>query len=137
MGRRGVISAQVIELLRDSDQHCWTIEDLQEAMAQRGLSPDLSSVFRAVTRLESEGQLAKVPIDTRRGHYELAGDHHEHLVCESCGRIEAVACSAVASLVDEILVTSGFTVQDHWMVLSGTCAACAGSAPAMRPGGDR
>jgi Fur family ferric uptake transcriptional regulator len=137
VGRRGVISAQVIELLRDSDQHCWTIEDLQEAMARRGHSSDLSSVFRAVTRLESEGQLAKVPIDTRRGHYELAGEHHEHLVCESCGRIEAVACSAVASLVDEIRLTSGFTVEDHWMVLSGTCAGCTGSARARGAGGDR
>lgn len=124
MGRRGVVSEQLLELMRDGGQHCWTLDDLQDGLAGRGLLPDPSSVFRAVSRLEETGRLVRVPIDDRRGHFEVAGEHHEHLVCEACGAIEPIACSVLTSLGDQVGASSGFLVTGHQIVLSGTCARC-------------
>lgn len=136
MGRRGVISERLLELMGDSARHSWTIDDLKEDLTRQGHAPDQSSVFRAVTRLEAEGQVVRVPLDDRRTHYEMAGEHHEHLVCEACGAIEPVACSAVASLVDEVRATSGFSVTGHSVVLTGTCARCLDTLrPASSDGG--
>lgn len=137
MARRSVISERLLELMGDSGRHCWTIDDLKDDLTRRGHSSDLSSVFRAVTRLETEGQVVRVPIDDRRSHYEIARDHHEHLVCESCGRIEPVACSAVESLVEEVRATSGFAVTGHSVILTGTCARCGDSAGPGSTGGGR
>ena len=125
MGRRGVISEQVLELVRADDRHCWTLDDLHGGLVGRGLAPDPSSVFRAVARLEDAGRLVRVPIDDRRGHFEAAGDHHEHLVCEACGDIEPISCSVVNSLADQVRESSGFVVTRHQVLLSGTCARCA------------
>ena len=136
MGRRGVIAEQMLELMHESSRHCWTLDDLQDGLMRRGHASDLSSVFRAVTRLENGGQVARVPIDDRRGHYEIAGDHHEHLVCESCGTIEPVACSTVASLAEEVRGATGFVVTGHWVVLSGTCARCLAGQPPEQAGGE-
>lgn len=137
MGRRGVISEQMLDLMRDSGRHCWTIDDLKEGLVRRGQASDLSSVFRAVTRLENAGRVTRVPIDDRRSHYEVAGDHHEHMVCEACGAIEPVACSVVESLVDHVRATSGFAVTGHRVVLSGTCARCLHRSPLEPPDSER
>ena len=132
-----MISERLLELMGDSGRHCWTIDDLKEHLTQRGHTSDLSSVFRAVTRLETEGQVVRVPIDDRRSHYEIARDHHEHLVCELCGSIEPVACSAVDSLVEQVRATSGFAVTGHSVVLTGTCARCLDPVSAASLRGER
>jgi Fur family ferric uptake transcriptional regulator len=134
MARRGVIAQQVLDLMEADGRHCWSLDELREGLLCRGLEPDPSSIFRAVVRLEEAGWVVRVPIDDRRGRYEVAGDHHEHLVCESCGVIEPIACSVVASLVETVRASSGFAVTGHHVVLSGTCTRCLGS---MAPtGGD-
>lgn len=121
--------------MREDDRHCWDLDELKDGLACRGLEPDPSSVFRAVSRLEEAGRVVRVPIDDRRGHYEVAGDHHEHLVCEACGAVEPIDCSVVASLGEKVRATSGFVVTGHQVVLSGTCARClADSWPAAAPG---
>lgn len=128
MARRSVISEQILEVMSAGGRHCWTLDDLQGDLVGRGLEPDPSSVFRAVTRLEDAGRVVRVPVDDRRGRFEVAGDHHEHLVCEACGTIEPIACSIVASLADQVRAASGFIVSGHQVVLSGTCGRCAGAA---------
>ncbi len=137
MARRSVISERVLELMGDSGRHCWTIDDLKQDLTRRGHASDLSSVFRALSRLETEGQVVRVPIDDRRSHYEIARDHHEHLVCETCGAIEPVACSAVETLVEEVRATSGFAVSGHSVILTGTCAGCLDPVATRSPRGVR
>lgn len=137
VGRRSIISEQVLDLMREDGRHCWTLDDLQDGLTGRGLAPDPSSVFRAVTRLEDAGQVVRVPIDARRGHFEVAGEHHEHLVCESCGAVEPIACSVVISLAAEVRASSGFVVTGHQVVLSGTCARCTGLSGEGPSGDDR
>lgn len=124
MGRRGAVFAQVLELMRSEDRHCWTLEDVQAGLASRGLDPDPSSVFRAVTRLQDAGRVVRVPIDDRRSHYEIAGGHHDHLVCERCSQVEPLACSVLRALSDDVRRRSGFVVSDHRLVLTGTCRNC-------------
>lgn len=133
MGRRSVISEQILEVMSGGGRHCWTLEDLHDDLAGRGVEPDPSSVFRAVTRLEDAGRLVRVPVDDRRGRFEVAGAHHEHLVCEVCGAIEPIACSIVASLTEQVQAACGFVVSGHQLVLSGSCRHCAnGPGPHRR-----
>ncbi len=124
MGRRSVIPHHVLDLMRQGGRHCWTVDEVHSDLADRGLAPDPSSVFRAVTRLEHEGVIVRVPIDDRRAHFEVAADHHDHLVCEGCGAVEPLACAVVQALADQVRATSGFVVSDHQLVLTGSCARC-------------
>src|SRR5215210_8432420 len=53
--------------------------------------------------------------------YELAGDHHHHLICESCGDIsEFDECP----LDSERLPGFGFEPRSHSVEVYGRCAAC-------------
>ncbi|MHB1536484.1 MAG: Fur family transcriptional regulator [Acidimicrobiales bacterium] len=139
MGRRPVIPDRLSELMGGGGQHCWTVEDLQEALAREGFDADPSSIFRAVNRLEDAGTVHKVALGDRRIRYELAGEHHEHLVCDGCGAVEPLPCALVDALVHDVWDRCGFAVSGHRLVLTGTCGTCGlGSEPpavGVRAGG--
>ena len=143
MGRRSVIANQVLEIMRRHARHCWTLDELHDDLRRHGMTPDPSSVFRAVSRLAQAGEIVRVPIDHGRGLYEVAAGHHEHLVCDTCGRIEPLACAIVDVLDEQVRRSSGFAVSGHQLVLTGTCADCAPArpvparAPAATPAADR
>ena len=64
--------------------------------------------------------------------YELAEDlteHHHHLVCSNCGRVEDLPATpavekSVASAVDQAARKAGFRTQHHRLDLIGLCANC-------------
>ena len=124
MGRRAVIPDRLTDLMDEGDQHCWTVEDLQAALAGQGFEADPSSIFRAVNRLEDEGLVHRVVLGDRRARYELAGEHHEHLLCDCCGAVGPLPCALVDALVQDVWDSCGFTVSDHRLVLTGTCGPC-------------
>ncbi|MDA8283275.1 MAG: transcriptional repressor [Actinomycetota bacterium] len=128
VARRSLIAEQVLEIMRRTGRHCWTLDEIQDDLARRGLAPNQSSVFRAVCGLERAGTVVRVPLGDGRGHYEVTSEHHDHLVCDACGRVESLTCSIVADLASQVRVWSGFLISGHQLVLSGTCGTCAGGA---------
>jgi Fur family transcriptional regulator, ferric uptake regulator len=65
--------------------------------------------------------------------YELAeelSEHHHHLVCSVCGRLEDVVLPAqieraLAQAADEAREQRDFVVDSHRLELVGTCPGCA------------
>lgn len=130
MGRRAVVPEQVKVVMTGGARHCWTLDELHDELRTAGHEADPSTVFRALGRLQAQGVVRTVALDDRRGRYELAGDHHEHLVCEGCGGVEAVPCGLVTRWVDQVRRTCGFEVSDHQLVLRGRCRRCRSEGPA-------
>jgi Fur family transcriptional regulator, ferric uptake regulator len=54
-------------------------------------------------------------------HYELTGDHHHHLICESCGGVSEVERSPL-----EFRRLRGVDVEisSHTLEIYGRCADC-------------
>src|SRR6476661_2418651 len=73
-----------------------TIPELLDSPAGRGLAQ--SSVYRNLVVLEQAGLVHRIVTDGEFARFELAedltGDHHHHLICSSCGRVEDVPASA-------------------------------------------
>jgi Fur family transcriptional regulator, ferric uptake regulator len=55
--------------------------------------------------------------------YELAEDHHHHLICEDCGSVAEFEWCPV-DLQDPLLNGGGFEVRAHSLEVYGTCSAC-------------
>jgi Fe2+ or Zn2+ uptake regulation protein len=105
-----------------------TIADLADA--SRGLPQ--SSVYRNLALLEQVGVVHRVVTGEDFSRYELTEDlteHHHHLVCGSCGRVEDVT---VPSTLERSLVRTlsgiaehaGFATVNHRLDLIGTCRRC-------------
>ena len=93
---------------------------------------DQATVYRNLKTLEKTGLVRRVDIRTDAVLYELAGEltaghHHHHIVCTSCGTIEAFEACGISSFADKALAASKRfkLVTEHSLELFGVCKSCA------------
>lgn len=86
-----------------------------------------ATVYRTLDVLARGGFVES--LDTGRGElvYEhvLGHDHHDHLVCEGCGRIEEFHDERIEALQEEAARKKGFLLTGHLLRLTGLCKSCA------------
>ena len=126
---RSPITDAVRRLFEAQERHAWSIEELHETVQQSLGSADYSSVFRAVGLLERQGLLVRIDLGDGRARFEVREDHHEHIRCESCGRIAEVPVCVLDDATAQVQSMTGFRVTSHRVVFGGMCAECA-TAPA-------
>ncbi len=124
MGRKPKIAGALRELMVARGHHAWTLEELRQALAVRGLQANFSSVFRATAKLETDGVVRRVELDDGRTHLEMRDEHHDHLRCRICGEVTPVPCGSLSAALAGLESTTGFLITDHRLVLSGTCPSC-------------
>jgi Fur family transcriptional regulator, ferric uptake regulator len=91
-----------------------------------------SSVYRNLAVLEQAGVVHRVFTGEEFARYELAEDlteHHHHLVCTSCGRVQDVTVPvglerSMARTVSAVAGRAGFSGVRHQLDLIGTCRSC-------------
>jgi Fe2+ or Zn2+ uptake regulation protein len=92
-----------------------------------------SSAYRNLAVLERAGAVRRVMTDEDFARYELAEsltEHHHHLICSSCGRVEDVTIPQALEVdvdrtVARLARRSGFATVAHRLDLIGTCRDCA------------
>lgn len=97
-------------------------------------SPSLaqSSAYRNLAVLEEAGVVRRLVHGADHAHYELAEDlteHHHHLICERCGRVQDIGLGArmersLDAGLDAVARENGFTPSRHVIDIYGTCASC-------------
>ena len=128
MPRPSPVTDEVRRLLEAGERHAWALDELhQEVIAHLGAA-DYSSVFRAAAVLEKEGLLDRVDLGDGKTRFELRDGHHEHIRCESCGRIAEVPGCVLDDVAAQVQAATGFRVTSHQVVFGGTCADCGGEA---------
>ncbi len=88
-----------------------------------------SAVYRNVDRMAREGLLRKtLAADGSRTLYQAVdcGEKCEriHLQCEKCGRVFHMEDAEAEARLRDALGRSGFKLDEHASLLSGTCRAC-------------
>lgn len=92
-----------------------------------------SSVYRNLSVLEHAEVVRRVITEGEFARYELAEElteHHHHLICSNCGKVEDVRIppdleTTMDRVVDRLAKRSGFAKVRHRLDLIGTCRACA------------
>ena len=92
-----------------------------------------SSIYRNLSVLEHAGVVRRVITEEEFGRYELTEEfteHHHHLICSSCGRVEDVTIpgefeSTMDRTLDRLARRTGFAKVSHRLDLIGTCRNCA------------
>jgi Fe2+ or Zn2+ uptake regulation protein len=123
---------QVKLLFSTPGRHVWSIDELQQAVSASLGGADYSSVFRAVAGMEREGLVDKVDLGDGKAHFELREEHHEHIKCESCGRVVGVPGCILEEATSAVESDTGFTITSHQLLFTGICADCAAATPMAR-----
>ena len=124
--RMGAARAAVIEYLDEQDC-CRGAQEIHEALAARGSTVGLASVYRAVDGLVERGLLQRVDFGDGIARFEPVrpgDDHHHHIVCAECGKVDAFHDAPLERAIEAIEQQTGYHVVSHDVVLRGTCADC-------------
>ena len=105
----------------------FNVEALARASRARDQAIGTATVYRAVAALLASGWLERV--GDRDGCALFAHcpthehDHHHHVVCDGCGRIEITDCPVAEVRGDS--AADGFIITRHEVTFYGLCPECA------------
>ena len=101
-----------------------TSDDLFQRV--RGEHPHIgyTTVYRTMKLLCDAGLAMERHFDDGITRYEIAHEHHDHLVCTRCGKIIEFECRTIEETQNQIAARYGFRVLRHRHELYGHCKDC-------------
>ena len=124
--RRGAARTAIIDLL-DRQPCAVSAQALHDELSSLGQPVGLASVYRVLDTLVANGLLQRLDLGDGVMRYEPSRtdeDHHHHLVCDDCGKVEAFADDRLERAIRDLERRSGYAVAAHDVVLRGACEAC-------------
>lgn len=101
-----------------------TADDLAASVQRSHPDVHQSTVYRCLDTLDELGVVDHVHLGHGRAVYHLADDPHQHLVCESCGRVLEVPDEVFAELSSRLENDYAFRLRPNHFAVLGRCEAC-------------
>ncbi len=125
---------KILEVFQHAERRHMTVEDVFKALLADGSDIGLATVYRVLMQFEQAGLLLRSNFESGKAVYELnEGQHHDHLVCLDCGRVEEFFDAEIEARQRAVAVARGFTLQEHSLALYAHC----GKDPCPHRGGGR
>ena len=118
---------KVLEVLETSKERHLSAEGIYRLLLDGGEELGLATVYRVLMQFEQAGLLTRSNFESGKAVFELnEGQHHDHLVCLDCGRVEEFYDPEIEARQRAVAAERGFELQDHSLALYANCtkAAC-------------
>ncbi|WP_341675155.1 ferric iron uptake transcriptional regulator [Niveibacterium sp. SC-1] len=113
---------KILELFQHSDVRHLTAEDVYRLLTAEGMDIGLATVYRVLTQFEQAGLLERHHFESAKAVFELnEGQHHDHLVCLQCGKVEEFVDPEIEQRQNRIAEERGFKVREHALHLYVEC----------------
>ena len=127
---------KILEIFQKGSQRHMTAEDVFRVLLDDRSDIGLATVYRVLTQFEQAGILLRSHFESGKAVYELnEGQHHDHLVCLDCGRVEEFYDPEIERRQHAVAKDKGFAIADHALSLYAHCTktACPNRPPSNRP----
>lgn len=116
---------KVLSILETSKVRHMSAEDVYKILLGEDESIGLATVYRVLTQFEDAGLVIRHNFEGDRAVFELNDeDHHDHMVCVSCGSVIEFIDQRIEELQDKVARDHDFGIQDHSLTLYGICKKC-------------
>jgi Fur family ferric uptake transcriptional regulator len=113
---------KILEIFQTGTQRHMTAEDVFRVLLQHRSDVALATVYRVLAQFEQADILIRSHFESGRAVYELnEGQHHDHLVCLDCGKVEEFYDAEIEKRQHTIARTKGFAIADHALSLYAHC----------------
>ena len=113
---------KILEVFQRATERHMTAEDVYKLLLAEGSDIGLATVYRVLMQFEQAGILSRNHFESGKSVFELnEGQHHDHLVCMDCGRVEEFFDPQIERRQHEIAVDRGYRLQEHSLALYAQC----------------
>jgi len=113
---------KVLEMFQKTTQRHMSAEDVFKMLLAEGAEVGLATVYRVLMQFEQTGILSRNHFESGKAVFELnEGQHHDHLVCVDCGRVEEFFDPEIERRQHNVAQARGFELQDHALALYAVC----------------
>ena len=113
---------KILELFEQSHKRHMTAEEVYRLLSDEGQDIGLATVYRVLTQFEQAGLLIRHHFDSDKAVFELnQGEHHDHLVCLQCGKVEEFFDAEIEKRQARIAKERGFSIHDHSLHIYADC----------------
>lgn len=117
---------KILQVLEKADPHHMSAEDVYKSLLESEDEVALATVYRVLTQFEEAGLIKRHNFEGGHSVFELEqGEHHDHLVCVKCNRVEEFVDEAIEQRQQQIAEKAGFKITDHSLTIYGICSRCA------------
>jgi len=117
---------EIVRTFMEAGSHL-SVDELYQRVRQRNSRIGYATVYRTLKLMAESGWASSRQFRGRMARFEhrAKGEHHDHLICLSCGKIVEFASERIEALQSRIARREGFRIFDHELELYGHCSACA------------
>jgi len=113
---------KILEVFQRTERRHLTAEDVFKMLLSDGADIGLATVYRVLMQFEQAGLLRRSNFESGKAVFELnEGQHHDHLVCLDCGRVEEFFDPEIEKRQKAVAHARGFELQDHALALYAVC----------------
>lgn len=113
---------KILEIFQKGGRRHLTAEDIFRVLLEERSDVGLATVYRVLAQFEHADILSRSHFEGGKAVYELnEGQHHDHLVCLDCGKVEEFYDAEIEKRQQAIAATRGFTIADHALSLYAHC----------------
>ena len=116
---------KILEILQNADKKHLSAEDIYKRLLEAGEEIGLATVYRVLTQFEAANLVTRHHFEGGQAVFELEqGEHHDHLVCIKCGKVEEFLNETIESCQQKIAKNAGYRITDHALIIYGVCPDC-------------
>jgi Fur family ferric uptake transcriptional regulator len=113
---------KILEIFETGAQRHMTAEDVYKALLAVDADIGLATVYRVLMQFEQAGLLLRSNFEGGKSVFELNhGQHHDHLVCLTCGRVEEFFDAEIEARQRAVAQERGFSIREHALSLYAQC----------------
>lgn len=123
--RRTAQRETILEVFLRTEEHL-SSEDLYRIVREEDSDVGQTTVYRTLKLLTEAGLAREVRLGDGKTYYEHHFDHehHDHMICTSCGRVIEFFSQEIEELQDEMAEKFGFKPTHHSLRILGICENC-------------
>lgn len=116
---------RILEFLESSQNRHVSAEEIYQILKDTGEDVGLATVYRVLTQFETAGLVMRHKFEDGRSVYELDhGEHHDHILCVQCGRVDEFIDETIEQRQRAIAEKTGYAMTDHALYIYGVCPQC-------------
>jgi len=101
-------------------------EEIYFSLVKRGIKVSRATVYRTIDVLVKNHMIEKLDIGDGKARFEYNDKykHHDHLICNSCGKIVEFHSREIEKLQQKVAQEHNFELNSHNHHLFGICEDC-------------